>query len=73
MADGCVMTAYQSPNSRDAFRFFRKALRLVVEPAFVAIVMFFLEVPWWGFVVLIVLWLPLARVRVRELRDEWRG
>lgn len=37
----------------------------------VAVVMLALDVPWWGYILLLVLWLPLARIRVRELRDEW--
>ena len=62
---------YQPPNWRDALRAYAKALRIAVEPALVAVVMLALNVPWWGYILLLVLWLPLARTRVRELRDEW--
>jgi hypothetical protein len=67
------MSEYQPPNWRDALRVYAKALRIVVEPAMVAVVMLALGVPWWGFVVLVVLWLPLARIRLRQLRDDWAG
>lgn len=65
------MTDYQPPNWHDALRAYAKALRIVVEPAMVAVVMLALDVPWWGYILLLVLWLPLARIPVRELRDEW--
>ena len=67
------MAEYQPPDWRDAFRVYCKALRIVAEPAFVAGAMLLLGVPWWGFVLLLVLWLPLGRIRVRELRNEWSG
>jgi hypothetical protein len=65
------MSEYQPPNWRDALRAYTKALRIIVEPAIVAVVMLALGAPWWGYLLLLVLWLPLARIRVRELRDEW--
>ena len=65
------MSEYQPPNWRDALRVHGKALRIVVEPGLVAMVMLAAGVPWWGFILLLVLWLPLARIRVRQLRDEW--
>jgi hypothetical protein len=67
------MSEYQPPNWRDALRVYGKALRIVVEPALVAILMLALGVPWWGFLALLVLWLPVARIRVRQLRDDWVG
>jgi hypothetical protein len=32
--------------------------------------MFIAGAPWWGYALLLILWLPLARIRVRELRDD---
>jgi hypothetical protein len=65
------MPGYHPPSWRDALRVYGKALRIVVEPALVAIVMLALGVPWWGFILMLVLWLPLARIRVRALQDDW--
>lgn len=67
------MSVYEPPNWRDALRVYGKALRIVVEPAFVAAVMLALDVQWWGFVLLLIVWLPLARIRIRDLRSEWGG
>jgi hypothetical protein len=64
------MSEYQPPSWRDAFRIYCKALWVVVEPAMVAGVMLAFGVPWWGFILLLVLWMPLGRIRFRELRDE---
>jgi uncharacterized membrane protein YdbT with pleckstrin-like domain len=65
------MPDYLPPNWRHALRAYAKALRIIVEPALVAVVMLALGVPWWAYIVLLFLWLPLARLRVRGLRDEW--
>jgi hypothetical protein len=65
------MSDYQPPSWRDALRAYAKALKIIVEPAMVAAFMLALEVPWWAYVLLLVVWLPLGRIRVRELRDEW--
>lgn len=65
------MSGYQPPKWRDALRVYGKASRIVAEPALVAGLMFIAGVPWWGFILLLVLWLPLARIRVRELREDW--
>jgi hypothetical protein len=67
------MAEYKPTGWRDAFRVYSKALRIVVEPAFVAGAMLLLGVPLWGYVLLLILWLPLGRIRVRELRNEWGG
>lgn len=67
------MSEYRSPNWRDALRVYSKALRIVVEPAMVAVVLLALDAPWWGFILLLILWLPLGRIRIRELRSEWVG
>ena len=67
------MSEYQPPNWRDALRVYAKALRIVVEPAFVAAVMFALGVQWWAFLLLLIVWLPLGRIRIRDLRSEWGG
>ena len=37
----------------------------------VAAVMLALGVPWWGYLLLLLLWVPLGRIRLRELRNEW--
>ena len=65
------MSEYKSTNWRDALRVYIKALRIVFQPTFVAFVMLAIGVPWWAYVVLLIIWLPLGRIRVRELRDEW--
>jgi hypothetical protein len=65
------MSKYQPPSLRDAGHIYGKAIRVLAEPAFVAALMLIAGVPWWGFIVLLVLWLPLARIRVKQLRDEW--
>jgi hypothetical protein len=44
---------------------------MLVEPTLVAVVLLFLKAEWWWFVGLLGLWLPLARVRLQGLRDEW--
>ncbi len=67
------MSEYQPPNWRDAFRVYGKALRIIVEPAIVTVFMLALSVPWWGFILLLMIWLPLCRVRLRDLRREWAG
>ena len=67
------MSEYQPPDWRDALRVYGKALRIIVEPAIVAVVMLPLGVPWWAYLVLVVLWLPLGRIRLRQLRDDWAG
>ena len=68
---GRVKLMYQPPSWSDALRVYGKALRIIVEPAIVAVVMLALDVPWWGFVLLLLLWLPLGRLRVQQLRDDW--
>ena len=65
------MSEYQPPNWRHALRVYGKACRILAEPAIVAVMMFIAGVPWWGFILLLVLWVPLARIRVRELREDW--
>lgn len=65
------MTEYQPPHRRDALRLYAKAIRIFVEPALVAVLMLAFGVPWWAYVVLVILWLPLARIRVRDLRNDW--
>lgn len=65
------MSGYEPPTPRDAFRVYAKFCRMLVEPTLIAVVLLFLEAEWWWFVGLLVLWLPLARIKLQELRDEW--
>lgn len=70
--DPADMSDYRSPDWRDAKRVHIKALKIVVEPAMVAVFMLAVGVRWCGFFVLLLLaWLPLGRVRLRELLEEW--
>ena len=73
MLDHRRMNEYEPPNWRDGLRVYCRALWMLVEPAFVAVVMFAFGVPWWAYVVLFVVWLPLGRIRLRQLRDDWVG
>jgi len=73
LPDAPCMSGYRAPNWRDALRVYGKALRIIVEPAMVAVLLLALGVPWWGYVVLFIFWLPLGRIRVRQLRDDWVG
>lgn len=67
----CGRRSYQPPHWPDALRIYAKALRIVVEPGLVAIVMLAAGVPWWAYILLLVLWAPLGRIRIRELRNGW--
>jgi hypothetical protein len=65
------MADYQPPSTRDHFRVYLKACRIVAEPAFVGGVMWFAGVPWWAYLAAAVVWIPYGRVRVQDLRNEW--
>lgn len=65
------MADYDLPNWRDAYRVYAKFCQTLMEPALIAVVLLLLDAKWWWFVGLFLLWLPLARVRVKELRNEW--
>ena len=73
MSDARSVSEYQPSDWHDALRVYGKALRIVVEPAMVAVIMIALGGPWWAYFVLVALWLPLGRIRLRQLRDDWAG
>ena len=73
MTDCRLMSDYRPPTWRDALRVYLRALWMIVEPAFVAVVMLALGVPWWAYIVLLLIWLPLARIRLRQVRNDWVG
>lgn len=65
------MTEYRPPNWRDSFRVYFKGCWMLLEPAFIAIVLLALGAEWWWFLALLILWLPLARIRLRDIRNDW--